>query len=172
MKFFFITLISSYLFLSWVCLDDVQGIPEPSHLLSVQYSKHHNQLPRNVAPNIVYLTQETLVEVALRYAPLASLQERLYLSKVDILNACEYDLYLQPPSGCEHSQNHKFELVNHDTFASNRPLKHDNGIWWTKQDDNLDYLLYGNSFGNYPYNKAKIFIETKVSAMKLQGFNL
>jgi hypothetical protein len=38
--------------------------------------------------------------------------------------------------------------------------------------DNLNYLSNVNSFGSLTFNKTKTFIETKVTAMKLQGFNL
>jgi len=79
MKFFKVTLISSFLFLNWAYHDDVQDTPEPSHRLYSLYSK----------------------------------------------------LY-----------------------------------------DNSDCLLYENFCDKYPYSKSKTFIETKVTAMKLQGFNL
>ena len=36
--------------------------------------------------------------------------------------------------------------------------------------DPSNCLLYENSFVKHPYFKAKTFIETKVTAMKLQGF--
>jgi hypothetical protein len=35
----------------------------------------------------------------------------------------------------------------------------------------LSYLLYVSSFDNHPCSKTKIFLETKVAAMKLRGFN-
>ena len=50
-------------------------------------------------------------------------------------------------------------------------LEHDNDISLPIQYDKLNYLLYENFFYILPYNKFKIFIETKVTAISLQGFN-
>ena len=170
MKFF--TLISSCLFLSWVYLYDVRDTPEPSHQLFDLYSRHHSQLPRSVAPNISSLTLGILVEAVSRFSPLISSPGYSHLMMEDILYAYERGLYSLPLLISEHSRYHRFELTNLDIAASNLPLEHDIDILSPKPNGNLNCLLYGNSYGNYPYNKSKIFIETKVSAMKLQGFNL
>ena len=172
MKFFSLILISSFLSLNWVCLYGVPDTPEPSHLLCSQYSKLHNLQPRNDAPNISFQPQETLAEEALKSDLLVSLQEHLYLWTVDILYAYEYDLYLPLPLVFEHFPNHRFELTNLDTFVVNLLLEHGNDILSPKQGDNSNYLSCGYSFDTFPYDKANTFIETKVSAMKLQGFNL
>lgn len=60
-KFFLnITPISSYLSLNLVYPFDALNTLEPSHLLFFQYSKLHNQQPRNVDPNTSSLTRGTL----------------------------------------------------------------------------------------------------------------
>jgi hypothetical protein len=38
--------------------------------------------------------------------------------------------------------------------------------------DNLNWLWNVSSYGSSTFNKTKTFIETKVTAIKLQGFNL
>ena len=172
MKFFSLILISSFLSPNWACLYGVPDTPEPFHLLYSQYSKLHNLLPRNNDPNISCQVQETLAEEAGTSDLLVSLQEHLYLWTVDILYAYEYDPYLLLPLVFVHFPNHRFELTNLDTFAVNLLLEHDNDILSPKPGDNLNYLSCGNSFDTFPYDKANTFIETKVSAMKLQGFNL
>ena len=52
MKFFYFTQISSSPSLYLASLDDVPDIPELSHQLFAQYSKHNIQQPRSDAPNI------------------------------------------------------------------------------------------------------------------------
>ena len=65
MKFFLnITLISSCLLLNWAYPCDALDILEPSHLLSCQYSKLHNQQPKNGDPNIAYSVWEIPVAEA------------------------------------------------------------------------------------------------------------
>ena len=172
MKFFNVIPISSFLSLNWAYPYGAPSTPEPSHLLSYQYSKPHNQLPRNDDPSISCPPQETLVEVTWTYDLSVSLQEHLYLWKVDTLYAYEHDPCLLHPLVCGHSPNHRFESANPGSGVVNLLLVRDNDIWLPKQGDNLNYLSYANSFGNFPNHKAKTFIETKVSAMKLQGFNL
>jgi len=173
MKFFksFI-LLSSFLSLSLAYPCDVQDIPEPSHQLFFQCSKHHNQLPKNVAPSISFLTLEIHSAKDEMYVPLTSLPTCLHLMRVDTQHAYVYDLCSQHPSIYEHSHYHIFVSVNLDTGAVNLLVKHDNDIWSTKLCDNTNYLRNGNFFDILTYRKFKTFIETKVTAMKLQGFNL
>jgi len=45
-------------------------------------------------------------------------------------------------------------------------------IWSPKQCDSLNYLLNEKYFDIPSLNKFSTFMETKVTAMKLQGFNL
>lgn len=173
MKFLFnIILISSCLSPNWAYPCDVQGIPEPSHLLSFQYSKLHNLQPKNGDPNIVYPKMETLVVVIEMNDLSFSLPKYLYSKKVGIQCAYEYDLYLQLPSKYEHPPNYRFASTNLDNGAEDRLSERGNGTLSPIQYGNLNYLLNVNSFGALTFNKTKIFIETKVTAMKLQGFNL
>jgi hypothetical protein len=89
----------------------------------------------------------------------------------DTQHAYEHDLYLRLLSEYVHFHYHISELTSRDTFAANLLLKHDNDTLLPKLGDNLNYLLNVNSFDNQTFNKSKTFIETKVTAMKLQGFN-
>ncbi len=171
MKFFIYTiLLSNYLPLSWIYPYDVQDIPEPFYQLSCLYSKLHNQQPKSDDPNIVFSTLKTLVVISEKNDLLVSSLKHLHSKKVGIQHAYEYNPYLLHLLEYEHSQNYIFESANHD----NEYLlaKHNIGISFHKQCDNSNCLLNVNSFDNLTFNKTKTFIETKVTAMKLQGFNL
>lgn len=172
MKFFLTILISSFLVGSLVDLYGARDIPEPFHLLHYQYSILHIQLPKNDAPSISYPILEIPAEEVLSNDPLTSLQEHLYSTMVDIQYACEYDPYLLLLSKYEHSHYRISVLKYLDIYASNLLATHGNDTSLPKLYDMLDCLLYENSFDTLPYNKSKTFIETKVAAMKLQGFNL
>lgn len=150
---------------------DAQGIPEPSHQLSCQYSTHHNRLPTNDNPNNAYPKQETPVEEDEMNDLLTSLQERLYSMTEDIQHAYEYGLYSQLLSEYEHFRNHISELISHDNDVEGLLLERHNDTWSPILYGNSDYLLNGNSYDNSTSSKTKTFIETKVAAMKLQGFN-
>ena len=171
MKFFLILLISSFLVGNSVDLYGARDIPEPSYLLYCPYSKLHSQLPKNDDPNISYLILEIPAEEVLKSDLLAFSQEYLYSTMGGIQYACEYDPCLILLSKCGHSHYHISESKYLDTYVSSRLSKHDNDISLPKLYDMLDYLLYVNSFDILPYCKSKTFIETKVAAMKLQGFN-
>ncbi len=171
MKFFVIILLSS--FHGW-CLaypDDAQDILEPSHRLYFQYSTHQSQLPRSVSPNTSYLALGIPAAKASRIFPSTFLLIDLLLEMEHTQYACEYDLCLQHLLECGHSRYYKSGLEYLDSEFANRLLEHDSDISLPKQYGNSTDLLYVNSFYILPYNKAKIFIETKVSAMELQGFN-
>ena len=173
MKFFFnITLISSCLFLNWAYLCGAQDILEPSHLLSYQYSRLHNPQPKNFNPNIAYSTWETPVAIIEMYALLVSLPIYLYSMKEDTQRAYGYALYLQLPLEYEHFQNYISVSTNHGNDVEYRLVKHCNDILLPIQDGNSNCLSNVNSFGSLTFNKSKTFIETKITAMKLQGFNL
>ncbi len=172
MKFFKVILISSFLSLNWTFPCDVQDTPEPFHLLYSQCSIRHNQLPRNDVPNTSYPTLEIPVEEVEKNDLSISLLGHLYLGMAGIQYAYAHDLYSLLLLIYERFPNHISELVNPDTESANHLSKRDNDTSLPTLYDNLNYLLNVNSFGILPFNKARIFIETKVTAMKLQGFNL
>ena len=171
MKFFVIILLSSFHGWSLVYPDDAQGILEPSHLLYYQYSIPRSQLPKNVFPNTSCQVLGIPVAKVLKTFPSISSPIGLLQAKENTQYACEYDPYLQPPLRCEHFHYCKFGLEYLDNEFANHLLKHDNGTLLPKLYGNSSDLLYVNSFYILPYNKTKTFIETKVSAMELQGFN-
>ena len=88
------------------------------------------------------------------------------------LHAYEYDLYSPLLSKYEHSLNYISELANHDNGVEHRPVKQHIDISSPKLYGNSNWLSNENSSGNLTFNKTKTFIETKVTAIKLQGFNL
>jgi len=92
--------------------------------------------------------------------------------KENIQCVYECDPCLLRPLKYVHSQNYISVLTNHDIDIEYPLLKLDNDILSPIQYDNLNCLLNVNSFGILSFNKTKTFIETKVTAMKLQGFNL
>jgi len=89
----------------------------------------------------------------------------------DIRHAYEYGPCSQRPSEYVHSPNRISAPANRDSDAEGRPLKRYKDILSPRLYDNLNYLLKVSSSDIRPFNKTKIFIETKVAAMKLQGFN-
>lgn len=101
-----------------------------------------------------------------------SLPKHLYSKKADILHAYEYDPYLQLLLEYEHFQNCIFGSTNLDSDVEYPLEEHHSGILLPILDDNSNCLSNGNSFGSLTYYQTKTFIETKVTAIKLQGFNL
>lgn len=173
MKFFLnITLISSCLFLNWAYPYDAQDIPEPSHLLSFQYSKLHNLQPKSVDPNTAFLDSEIPVVEDEMNVLSVSLPKCLYSMTQDIQHAYEYDPYLQLLLEYGHSQNYISVLTNHDNDFEYPLAKRHNDILSPTQGGSSNCLSNVNSFCSFPFNKTKTFIETKVTAIKLQGFNL
>jgi len=173
MKFFLnITLISSCLFLNWAYPCDAQDILEPSHLLSYQYSKLHNPQPKSGDPNTVCSTWEILVAEAEMSDLLVSLPKCLYSKMEDTQRAYGYDPYLQLLLEYGHFQNYISVSTNHDNDVGYLPEEHHIDTLSPIQGDNSNCLSNVNSFGSLAFNKAKTFIETKVTAMELQGFNL
>lgn len=171
MKFFPFTPVSNSLSHYWACPYDAQDIPVPSHLLFFPYSKLHSLLPKNDAPNRSFPMPEILAEEVLRIALLTSLPKYLYSMMEDILHAYEYDPCSQLPSKFAHSLHCISVLVILDIYAVNHLSKLYSDISLPILYDNLNYLLNVNSCDILPFNKAKTFIETKVTAMELQGFN-
>ena len=85
MNFFNLTTIpiSNYCWENWVYIYDDLDIHEQFHLLYCQYSKHHNQRPKNVDPNNVSLNWKTLVANDENCVLSTSLPKYLYLEKAD-----------------------------------------------------------------------------------------
>ena len=155
MKFFSILPLSNFPAGSSAYLYDVPDIPEPSHQLYFLYSILQNQLPKNGDPNTFFPTREILVEEALRNDLLISSQEHLCLVRADIRYAYGCDLYSQLPLIYGHFHYHRSELEDHDIFALNHLVEHDNDILLPKLYGKSNCLLYGNSFDIQPYNKSK-----------------
>ena len=176
MKFFNIVLnliaLSNSPSLNWVYPYDVQDTLGPSHQLCSLYSKPQSLLPKNAFPNTSSPIQEIPVEVDGKNDLLTSLQEYLDLTKVDTQRAYEYDLCLLPLSIFEHFHYHIFGSGYLGTFPEYHLSKQDTYTLLPIQYGSLSYLLNENYSGIEPFSKFKKFIETKVSAMKLQGFNL
>jgi hypothetical protein len=102
---------------------------------------------------------------------LTSLPSYSHLVMEDIQCEHEHDPCSQLPLRFEHSHYCKSGLSNHGFAAGYRHVKHDNDTLSPIRDEQTSYLHYGLSFDNRPYCKTMKFIETKVAAMKLQGFN-
>ena len=169
MKFF--TQISNSPFQYWDSLDDVQDIPEPSHLLSDLYSMLHSQLPRNGVPNISASVEEIRFEEYAKYDLLTFSQDYSHSMMVDTRRAHEHDLYSQLPLIFGHFHYCKSELSNHEFVFEYHLAERESDILLPKLNELTFYLHYGLSFDIPPYCKTMKFIETKVAAMKLQGFN-
>lgn len=172
MKFFYFTQISSSLFQYWASPDDVRDIPEPFRPLFDLYSMHHNQQPKSDVPNISASDREIRFEESEKCDLSTSLPNYSHLRREDIQHAREHDLYLQHLLVSEHSHYYKFGLSDLGFFAEYHLEGHGNDTSSPKQGEQKYYLYYGSSYDIQPYCKTMKFIETKVAAMKLQGFNL
>lgn len=172
MKFFDIIPLSSFQLGSLAYLYDAPNIPVPFHRLYYPYSMRRTRLPRNGVPSIASLTPEILAGALLMSYPLISLPSYLYSTMVDILYACVHDPYSLPLLEFSHSHCYKFVPVNLDTESEHPLLEHGNDTWSPILYEHLANLQYENSFEYLPYRKFRAFIETKVAAMKLRGFNL
>ena len=171
MKFFNFILRSSYPFDYWAYHDGDPSTPVPSRLLYYQYSKHHSLLPKSGDPNIACPMQETPVEEGAKYDPLTSLPKHLYSMTEDTQDAHEHDPCSLPPLVSSHSLSYKSAQPNLNIAFEYRPSKHDSDTWSPIQDELLIDLQNGSLCEVVPYCKSKKFLETKVPAMKLQGFN-
>lgn len=173
MKFLFNTIqISSCPSPSWACPCGVQDIPEPSHRLSYQYSMPHSPPPKDGGPNIACPRQGTLVVKDGMSGLSAFLPIPLCSKREDIPHACGCGPCSRHLSVCEHSPNRKSEPKGPDIETVYPPSIHYSDILSPILYGNSNYLSNGNSCGNQTFHKTKTFIETKVTAMKLQGFNL
>ena len=171
MKFFKITQESSFLSLNWVYHDDAQDTLEPFHLKYYQYSMHHNLQPKNDAPNTVSSTEEIQSAKYERYAPSTSSSNYLCSLMRDTQHEGEHGLYLQRPLKSEHSHYHKSEQLMLGYVPEHLLLIHDIDTWSPKLDELLNDLHYDSPCDIQPWSKARNFIETKVAALKVQGFN-
>src|SRR5574344_296669 len=170
MKFLFVTQESSSLFQHWDFPYGVQDILVPSHQILYLYSMLHNRLPRNGDPNIVFSIEEILFAGFAMSDLSISSPTHLYSLRVYTLHECEHDPYLLRPLVSEHFHYHISELLDLSYAFVDHPAKQDNGTSLPKQGE-LSYDLHcGSFFDIQPYCKSKTFIETKVDAMKLQGF--
>ena len=151
--------------------DDAQDTLEPSHRLCALYSRHHILSPKSVDPNIFCATLDTLVEDDEKYAPLTSLPEDSHSLRANTQRACEHDPYLQLLLRFGHFHCYKFGSANRDNAPEYLPAKPDNDTSLPKQCGNSDCLQYERYDDIQTYCKGRKFIQTKVAAMKLQGFN-
>ena len=142
-----------------------QDIPEPAHLLFFLCSRRHSQLPKSDDPSIAFEVLEIPFGEVGKNDLSISLQEHLYSMMEGTLYAYEYGLYSQRLSVYGHFQHHISEPTNHDSDVVGLQPKQHNGIWSTILSDNSNYLSNVNSYGNPTFNKTKIFIETKVTAI-------
>jgi hypothetical protein len=172
MKFFNANLISIPLFRYSAHHDDVQDILEPSLPLYSLYSMPHILSPKNVAPNISSPILETPVVKAVRSCPLVVSPIHSRSSMVDIPHVYAHGLYSQPPSVSLRLQHYIFESLNHGTFFEHLLAIRDTCILSPIQCAPSTSLQNVNSSYMYPFRKFTKFIETKVTAIKLQGFNL
>ena len=129
------------------------------------------QLPRNAFPNIFSPILEILSVALWMFSLLIASLCYLCLLMADIRHACEHGPYSQLLLESSHSRYYRSVPVNRDIVPEHLLLTHDNDIWSPKLYEHSSYLQYGNSCDNLPYCKTKNFIETKVTAIKLRGFN-
>ena len=147
-------------------------IPEPSHRLFCQCSRLHSQPPIGDDPSNACPKRETLVGEDAMNGLSISLQIRLCSMKEGIPHAYGRGPYSPLLSGYERSPNRISVPKGLDSGTEGLPLELHNDTWSTILYGNSDYLSNGNYCGTRPSHKTKTFIETKVTAMKLQGFNL
>ena len=169
MKFFF-TQISSSPSLNWAFPDDAQDIPVPFHLLSLQYSMPHNQLPKNDGPNIFVSTGEIQFEEPVKFDLLVSSLACLCSLMEGTQYAYVHDPYLQHPSESERSHYYIFEQLNPECAAEYLLVKYENDTSLPIQGELSYNLHYGSSFDIQPYCKSKTFIETESSCNEIAGF--
>ena len=151
--------------------DDAQDTPEPSHRLYALYSRHHTLWTKSAVPNIVCVTQDIPVEDDEMCGLLTSLPKDSHSLREGILRACAHDPYLQLLSKFGHSHYCKSESTNLDSVPEYLPAKPGNDTSLPKQYGNSDCLQYESYDDIQTYRKDRKFIQTKVAAMKLQGFN-
>ncbi len=172
MKFLInITQVSSCPSPSWVSLCDALDIPVPFHQLSYPYSTHRSRPPKSDGPNTSSLARETPSGEAGKNGPSTFLPNYLCSGTGDIRHAYGCGSCPQHPSEYGRSQNRIAALKGLGNHAVGLRSKRYGDILSPKLYDTSDYLLNVNFYDIQPSYKTKIFIETKVAAIKLQGFN-
>ncbi len=166
------TLISNCYWERWAYLYDAPNTLEPFRLLYCQYSKRHNQLPKNVVPSNVSSKLEIPVANDENCDLSISLPKYLYSKMEGIQREYEHGLYSQHPSKSSHFLNCTLELSSLDNVSEHRLAKHDNDISLSKQYAHLNDLHYVNCSYFLTWCKDNKFIETKSNRNKLRGFNL
>ena len=171
---FFIKVIpkSSCPFPYWAYPCGVPDTPEQFRQLSYRYSMHHSRPPKSDGPNIFCSELEIPVARDGMSALSASSLKHLCSGTEDTQHAYEHVPCSQLLLKYEHFQNYISESTNHDNDTEGRPEEHRNDILSPIQYGNSNCLSNESSFGSWTFNKTKTFIETKVTAIKLQGFNL
>ena len=172
MKFFTFIPVSSSFHYHWGNHCDAPSIPEPSYLKYFLYSILHSLSPKNVVPNIASLISEILFAIAEMSSLLIALPGYLYSTMEDTLHGYVHDPYSPPLLRCEHSHYYIPESPNPECVPGCPLTIQDNDILSPKLCGLSNYSHYEYPSCILPYSKGNMFIETKVAAMKLQGFNL
>ena len=171
MKFFNLILVSSYPFHYCVYPYGALGTLVPFLPLCYQYSTLRNQLPRSVAPNTSFPRQGTPAGESEMYAPSTSSLGHLCSTLEGTLHGCVHGLYLLRPSVFGHFPCYISALPNPDSEPEYLLSKHDNTTSSPTQCVRSFDLRNATLSCMIPFCKSMKFIETKVPAMKLQGFN-
>ena len=167
----FVTPISNFRLVYSAYLYDAPNTPEPLYRLYFLCSKRHNRLPKSVDPNNVSEVSETLVANDENCDLSASLPTDLYSRTVGIQYVDEHDPYSPLLSVYEHSRCCRLESEDLDNVPEYLLSVHDNDIWSPILYRHLTYLPNDCFCDCLAYRKDKKFIETKVPALKMQGFN-
>jgi len=172
MKFFTFIQESNYSHYHWANPYDAPNTPEPSYPKCFLYSILHSLSPKNVAPNIASLISEILFAIAEMSSLLIALPSYLYSTMEDILHGYVHDPYSPLLLRCEHSHYYILESPNPECVPGCHLAIQDIDILSPKLCGLSNYSHYDYPSYILPYSKGNMFIETKVAAMKLQGFNL
>ena len=149
----------------WACLDDAQGSPVPSCLLSPQCSTPRNLPPKNAGPSIVSVTSETPLADTVMSSLSTSSPTCLRLSTADTPHACAHGLYSLRLSIFVHSR-YRIPVPKCHGIAFGHLLSAPHiDISSPILCDMLNSLLYVNPFCNLSCRKGSIFIQTKVAAI-------
>lgn len=153
---------------SWASLCGARDTLGPFHRLSLRYSIHRSRPPKSVGPSISCLAQGTPFGEGGKNGLSTFSPDYMYSGAADIQHTCGCGHCPQRSSRYGRFQNCKSEPKYHGNEAVHRPAIHCSDILSPKPYDNLNYLLNGKSYDIQLFKKTKIFIETKVVAMKFQ----
>ena len=171
MKFFNLILISNYPFHYWAYPGGALGTLEPSLPLCYRYSTHRNLPPRSVAPNTSFPKQGTPAGESGMSSPSTSSRGHLCSMTEGTQRDCAHGLYLQLPLVSEHSLCYISAQLNLDSEPEHLLSVHGNDTSSPTQCVRSLDLRNASLSCMIPFCKSIKFIETKVPAMKLQGFN-